>query len=159
MGPSQDSVGQNQGPWRNLESGGGLGRGSGGLGARRGQGALTQPDLTCRATYTCTFPVWMQTGWDVAPPAWRKSFTPCGGGSGSDSSPGGRVNHRPKSGCAQSLPSASLTGTSSKAMPVTLLWGQLCQALLSRKARALVCRPSRAANLRKLQFWMLTGPS
>lgn len=47
---------------------------------------------------------------------------------------------------------ASLTGTSSKVMLVTLLWGQLCQALFRRKARALVCRPSRAANFRKVQF-------
>lgn len=74
-------------------------------GARgRGRASGTQPDLTCRATYTCTFPAWMRTGWGAAQPAWRKSFAPCGGGNGSNSSPGGLVNHRPKSGFAQSLP-------------------------------------------------------
>lgn len=73
--------------------------------------------------------------------------------------PGGLVNHRPESALPGACPAASLTGTSSKAMPVTLLWGQLCQALFRRKARALVCRPSRAANLRNVQFWMLMGPS
>lgn len=31
-------------------------------------------------------------------------FTPCGGGHGSNSSPRGPVNHRPKSGFARSLP-------------------------------------------------------
>lgn len=46
----------------------------------------------------------MPTGWDVAQAAWRKLFTPCGGGSGSNSSPGGLVNHRPESGFAESLP-------------------------------------------------------
>lgn len=52
-----------------------------------------------------------------------------------------------------------LTGTSWKWMLVTLLLGQLCQALLRRKASALVCRPSSAANLRNVQFWTLMGPS
>lgn len=57
------------------------------------------------------------------------------------------------------IPVTSHTGTSSKVMPVTLLCGQLCHALFRRKARALVCRPSRATNFRKVQFWMLMGPS
>lgn len=73
-------------------------------GQREGEWALTQLDLTCAATYTCTFPVWMQTGWDMAQPVRRKLFTPCGSGNGSNSSPGGLVNHRPKSGLAGSLP-------------------------------------------------------
>lgn len=64
--------------------------------------------------------------------------------------PQGLVTHCLEPGLAGAGP-ASLTGTSSKAMSVTLLWGQLCQALFRRKARALVCRPSRATNLRNVQ--------
>lgn len=73
--------------------------------------------------------------------------------------PRGTCESPPSLDLPRGCPSTSLTGTSSKAMLVTLLWGQLCQALFSRKARALVCRPSRATNLRKVQFWMLMGPS
>lgn len=86
-----------------LESGRSPCRGSGGVGEGEGKRAFTQPGLTCGATYACTFPVWMLTGWDVAQAAWWKLFTPCGGGSGSNSSPGGLVNHRPESGFAGSL--------------------------------------------------------
>lgn len=81
----------------------------------------------------------------MAQPTRRRPFNPCGGGNGP-------CDSLPKVWVCREPALASLTGTSSKVMLVTLLRGQLCQALFSRKARALVCRPSRAANFRKVQF-------
>lgn len=121
------------------------------MGSEQGEGnkRLPRPDLW--GNPRCTFPVWMQRELGWGPACSEAAFQPLRWWQRLKPRPRGR-DSLPSLGLPGACPGASLTGTSSKAMLVTLLWGQLCQALFRRKARALVCRPSRAANFRKVQF-------